>query len=149
VLTSEVEHRSNIISWQLLRDRLDINFVSVPIGDTDGFDLAAFEKRLTPQTKLVAIMHLFNLMCHVMAVEEIINLTHVKGANVLLNASQNIRRLIVISLHFLGINATVQPVCAWFYAKHDILEAILAGQGRYDSHNVSRRNNLPRFVVPL
>ena len=60
VVISELEHHSNIVPWQLLRDRVGIRLVVAPIDATGGLDLAAFAARLSPRTRLVAITHLAN-----------------------------------------------------------------------------------------
>ena len=60
VLISELEHHSNIVPWQLLRERLGIRLVVAPIDATGGLDLTAFEARLSARTRLVAITHLAN-----------------------------------------------------------------------------------------
>src|SRR5205814_3447026 len=47
VLISVLEHHSNIVPWQLLRDRLGIRLVVAPIDATGGLDLAGFETPLS------------------------------------------------------------------------------------------------------
>ena len=51
VLISVLEHHSNIVPWQLLRDRIGIRLVVAPIDATGGLDLAAFEAALSPRTR--------------------------------------------------------------------------------------------------
>ena len=53
VLISELEHHSNIVPWQILRDRIGIRLVVAPIDATGGLDFAAFEALLSPRTRLV------------------------------------------------------------------------------------------------
>ena len=60
VLISELEHHSNIVPWQILRDRIGIRLVVAPIDATGGLDLTAFEALLSPRTRLVAMTHLAN-----------------------------------------------------------------------------------------
>jgi cysteine desulfurase/selenocysteine lyase len=47
VLISVLEHHSNIVPWQLLRDRIGIRLVVTPLDATGGLDLADFEARLS------------------------------------------------------------------------------------------------------
>ena len=54
VLISVLEHHSNIVPWQLLRDRIGIRLVVAPLDATGGLDLAEFEARLSPRIRLVA-----------------------------------------------------------------------------------------------
>ena len=93
VLISELEHHSNIVPWQLLRDRIGIRLVVAPIDATGGLDLAAFEARLSPRTRLVAVTHIANATGAVVPVERIVTLAHRHRAKVLLDGSQAAPRL--------------------------------------------------------
>ena len=93
VLISELEHHSNIVPWQMLRDRIGIKLVVTPIDATGGLDLAAFEKLLNPRTKLVAVTHIANVTGTIAPVETIIRLAHAQGAKVLLDGCQAVPRL--------------------------------------------------------
>ena len=93
VLISVLEHHSNIVPWQLLRDRIGVRLVVAPIDATGGLDLAAFEAQLSPRTRLVAITHVANATGAVVPVETIVRLAHAKGAQVLIDGSQAAPRL--------------------------------------------------------
>jgi cysteine desulfurase / selenocysteine lyase len=93
VLISVLEHHSNIVPWQLLRDRIGIRLVVAPIDATGGLDLAGFEARLSPRTRLVAITHVANATGAVVPVETIVQLAHRQGAKVLIDGSQAAPRL--------------------------------------------------------
>src|SRR6266404_5032254 len=93
VLISVLEHHSNIVPWQLLRDRLGIRLVVAPIDATGGLDLAGFEARLSPRTRLVAITHVANATGAVVPLETIVRLAHRQGAKVLIDGSQAAPRL--------------------------------------------------------
>jgi len=93
VLISVLEHHSNIVPWQLLRDRIGIRLVVTPIDATGGLDLAGFEARLSSRTKLVAITHVANATGAVVPVEAIVQLAHRQGAKVLIDGSQAAPRL--------------------------------------------------------
>jgi len=93
VLISVLEHHSNIVPWQLLRDRIGIRLVVTPLDATGGLDLAGFEARLSPRTRLVAITHVANSTGAVVPVETIVQLAHRQGAKVLIDGSQAAPRL--------------------------------------------------------
>ena len=93
VILSELEHHSNIVPWQLLRDRIGFKILAVPIDATGGLDLAAYERLLSPRTKLVALTHISNVNGHIVPVETMIRLAHARGAKVLLDGAQAIPRL--------------------------------------------------------
>jgi cysteine desulfurase / selenocysteine lyase len=93
VLISELEHHSNIVPWQLLRDRIGIRLVVAPIDATGGLDLAEFEARLSPRTRLVAMTHVANATGALVPVERVVELAHRHGAKVLIDGSQAAPRL--------------------------------------------------------
>jgi cysteine desulfurase / selenocysteine lyase len=93
VVISELEHHSNIVPWQLLRDRLGIRLVVAPIDITGGLDLSAFEARLSPRTRFVAVTHMANATGALVPVERIVELAHRYGAKVLIDGSQAAPRL--------------------------------------------------------
>jgi cysteine desulfurase / selenocysteine lyase len=93
VLISVLEHHSNIVPWQLLRDRIGIRLVVAPLDATGGLDLAGFEARLSPRTRLVAITHVANATGTVVPVETVVRLAHRRGAKVLVDGSQAAPRL--------------------------------------------------------
>jgi cysteine desulfurase/selenocysteine lyase len=95
VLISELEHHSNIVPWQLLRDRLKIRLVVAPIEATGGLDLSGFEALLSPRTRLVAMTHLANASGARVPVETVVALAHRYGAKVLIDGSQAAPRLAV------------------------------------------------------
>src|SRR5262249_1689853 len=74
VLISELEHHSNIVPWQMLRDRLGVRLVVSPIDATGGLDLAAFEARLSARTRLVAMTHIANATGALIPIETVISL---------------------------------------------------------------------------
>ncbi len=95
VVISELEHHSNIVPWQLLRDRVGIRIVVAPIDATGGLDLAAFAARLSPRTRLVAITHLANATGALVPIEAVVELAHRVGARVLVDGCQAAPRLSV------------------------------------------------------
>jgi cysteine desulfurase/selenocysteine lyase len=81
------------VPWQLLRDRVGLKLVVAPIDATGGLDMAAFEKLLSPRTKLVAVTQLSNVTGAILPVESIVRLAHARGAKVLLDGCQAAPRL--------------------------------------------------------
>src|SRR5436853_6604640 len=61
IVISDLEHHSNIVPWQMLRDRLGLKLVVAPTDATGEFDLAAFAAVFTPRTRLVAVTHISNV----------------------------------------------------------------------------------------
>ena len=93
VVISEMEHHSNIVPWQFLRDRIGIELRIAPMAGDGGLDLAAFADLLTPRTKLVSVTHVANVTGHVVPVRSVIRLAHAAGAKVLLDGCQALPRI--------------------------------------------------------
>jgi cysteine desulfurase / selenocysteine lyase len=55
ILLSVLEHHSNIVPWQLLRDRTGVAIDVCPLTEDGRIDLDAAERMLTPAHKLVAL----------------------------------------------------------------------------------------------
>ncbi len=88
IILSALEHHSNIVPWQLLRDRRGLVIKVVPVDDTGAFRFAEYEKLLTRRTKLVAVTHVANSIGSINPVPEIIRAAHAAGAVVLIDGCQ-------------------------------------------------------------
>jgi cysteine desulfurase/selenocysteine lyase len=93
VVISELEHHSNIVPWQMLRERIGIKLVVAPIEPTGGLDMTALETLIGPKTKLVAITHIANAIGSLLPVETIVRLAHARGAKVLIDGCQAVPRM--------------------------------------------------------
>lgn len=88
VIISAIEHHSNIVPWQMLRDRKGIVLKVVPVDDRGAFMMEEYERLLGPRTRLVAVAHISNALGTVLPVAEITRLAHVQGAKVLIDGCQ-------------------------------------------------------------
>ena len=88
VLISALEHHSNIVPWQLACEATGATLRVAPIDDAGELLLDAFERLLTPRTRIVAITHMSNAIGTVTPAAEIVRLAHARGIPVLLDASQ-------------------------------------------------------------
>ena len=95
ILLSTLEHHSNIVPWQLLRDRTGIAIDVAPLTEDGRIDLDAVEAMLTPQHKLVALAHVSNVLGSVLDARRAANLAHCVGAKLLLDGCQAVPRLAV------------------------------------------------------
>ena len=95
ILLSTLEHHSNIVPWQLLRDRTGIAIDVAPLTEDGRIDLDAVEAMLTPQHKLVALAHVSNVLGSVLDARRAADLAHGVGAKLLLDGCQAVPRLTV------------------------------------------------------
>ena len=88
VLLTEMEHHSNIVPWQLLRDETGVALKVAPIDDDGMLIMDAFERLLTRRTKLVAVTQVSNALGTVTPLKEITERAHAVGAKVLVDGAQ-------------------------------------------------------------
>ncbi|MFM7027662.1 MAG: cysteine desulfurase [Chakrabartia sp.] len=88
ILISQLEHHSNIVPWQLLRDRRGIEIDVCPLTEDGEIDLDAAEKLLTPAHKLVAFAHVSNVLGSILDAKRAAVLAHKVGAKLLLDGCQ-------------------------------------------------------------
>ena len=89
VLVTEMEHHSNIVSWQLQAMKRGIVVKHLPITDDGRLDLSLLTSHLSPRTKLVSIAHVSNVLGTINPVEDIIKIAHAHGIPVLVDGAQS------------------------------------------------------------
>ena len=89
VIVTEMEHHSNIVSWQLQAMKRGIVVKHIPITDDGILCLDQLEQLITPKTKIVSIAHVSNVLGTVNPVEEIIRIAHEHGIPVLVDGAQS------------------------------------------------------------
>jgi len=90
ILVTELEHHSNFVPWQLVREKTGAKLVVVPVTDAGEVTLEAFRSKLSSRTKLVSVAHVSNALGTVLPIAEIIALAHDAGAKVLIDGAQGI-----------------------------------------------------------
>ena len=88
IVLSIMEHHSNIVPWHFHRERKGAVIKWVPVDAQGAFDLDAFEKLLSPRTKIVAITHMSNVLGTITPLRDIIKLAHAQNIPVLVDGSQ-------------------------------------------------------------
>jgi cysteine desulfurase / selenocysteine lyase len=91
VVISGMEHHSNIVPWQLLRDSHGIELRVAPVTDSGELDMAAYEALLEDgKVGLVAMTHMSNVLGTVIPAERVARIAHAHGAKVLFDGAQAI-----------------------------------------------------------
>jgi cysteine desulfurase/selenocysteine lyase len=88
VLVTGLEHHSNIVPWQLLCEEKGGVLRAAPIDDAGEVDLAAFERLLSPRTRIVSFAHVSNALGTVNPVRRMTELAHAAGAVVMVDGAQ-------------------------------------------------------------
>ncbi|MGL4496267.1 MAG: cysteine desulfurase [Beijerinckiaceae bacterium] len=95
IILSIMEHHSNIVPWHYWRERHGAVIKWAPVDDNGNFLLDAFEKLITPRTKVVAITHMSNMLGTITPLAEIVRIAHAHGIPVVADGSQGAVHLTV------------------------------------------------------
>ena len=91
VVISEMEHHSNIVPWQMLRDAHGVELRIAPITEAGEFDLESLSRLLEDgKVGLVALTHMSNVLGTYAPAARLARLAHAHGAKLLLDGSQAI-----------------------------------------------------------
>lgn len=88
VLITGLEHHSNIVPWQMLCEEKGATLRVAPIDDAGEVDMAAFERLLSPRTRVVSVAHVSNALGTVNPVRRMTDLAHAAGAVVMVDGAQ-------------------------------------------------------------
>lgn len=90
VIVSVMEHHSDIVPWQLLRERKGIVIRVIPMDDSGRLDLEAYERLFSERTRLVCVAQVSNVLGTVNPVKQMAATAHAHGAYMLVDGAQSI-----------------------------------------------------------
>ena len=93
VIISHMEHHSNIIPWQLIREEKGIKIKVIPINDKGELLLDELEKLITEKTKLISVLHVSNTLGTINPVKQIVDIAHSYNIPVLVDGAQSTAHL--------------------------------------------------------
>ena len=132
IVSTEMEHHSNLVPWQLVCQRAGAQMEFIRVGDDGKLILEDLEHHLARgNVKLVAINHVSNMLGTINPVETVIEQAHAAGALVLIDGAQSAPH-IALDLDNLGADfytASGHKMCGpmgsgVLYGKRSILEAM-------------------------
>ena len=152
ILTTDKEHNSNLVPWQILQGTKGITY-KIVISNTDNtFNLDAFRESMSDKVKLVSMVWTSNLDGVTIPVKEIIEIAHRYGAKVLLDATQaaghrkiDVKSLDVDFLVFSGHKILGPCGIGVLYGKQHLLENLnpfLTGGGTVSYSDYERHELL-------
>ncbi|MCS7207358.1 MAG: cysteine desulfurase [Dehalococcoidia bacterium] len=131
VLTSAMEHHSNLVPWQKVCAQTGATLRIIPLTPQGLLDMDAFQRMLSPRVRLVAITHMSNVLGSIVPVAEVARLAHSVGAVVLVDGAQSVPHMPVdvqaIDCDFLAFSAhkMLGPTgIGVLYGKLPLLEAM-------------------------
>ena len=131
IVITAMEHHSNIVPWQVLRDEQGAKLRVAPIDDDGQLMLDEFERLIGPRTKLVAVNHISNALGTINPVKRIVEIAHRHGAAVLVDGAQaaphmpvDVRELDCDFYVFSGHKLYGPTGIGVVYGKRELLEAM-------------------------
>jgi cysteine desulfurase/selenocysteine lyase len=130
ILTTQVEHHSNLVPWQLLAAKTGAELRYIKANDDGTLQLDDLDA-LLKGTKLVALAHVSNVLGSIAPLDVIVPRAHAAGALVLVDGAQSVPHLPVdvqaLDIDFLAVSG--HKMCAptgigFLYGKRALLEAM-------------------------
>jgi cysteine desulfurase / selenocysteine lyase len=139
IIVSEMEHHANIVPWQMIAEQTGAILRVIPINNAGELVMEAYQKLLSPKTKIVAITHLSNSLGTINDVIEITQLAHAIGAKVLIDGAQwvahhktDVEKIGCDFYVFSGHKIFGPTGIGVLYGRREILEAMPPYQGGGD-----------------
>ncbi|GKT11682.1 MAG: cysteine desulfurase/selenocysteine lyase [Thiomicrorhabdus sp.] len=139
VIVTEMEHHSNIVPWQLLRDELGIRLSVLRINQRGEVCLNALKGMVSEKTKLLSVTHMSNALGSINPIKEMVEIAHSVGAKVMVDGAQATPHMAVdvqdlgCDFYALSGHKMYGPTgIGVLYAKEALLEAMPPYQGGGD-----------------
>jgi cysteine desulfurase / selenocysteine lyase len=131
IVISALEHHSNIVPWQLLRDEIGFELRVIPITSDGDIDYAAAATLIDAHTAMLAITHVSNVLGTVIDLPRLIAMAKAQGARVLVDGCQAAPRLAVnvaqldCDFYTFSAHKLYGPTgIGVLWGKYDVLEAM-------------------------
>lgn len=89
IVITPMEHHSNIIPWQQVAKTSGATLKYIPLQEDGTIALADVEKTVTPNTKIVSVMYVSNVLGTINPVKEIAAIAHKNGAVMVVDGAQS------------------------------------------------------------
>ena len=93
IIITTMEHHSNIVPWQMVRDEKGLVLKVVDVDEEGAFHLSALEALITERTKIIAVPHVSNVLGTVLPVKQIAALAHKAGAILVVDGAQGVTHM--------------------------------------------------------
>ena len=93
IVITAMEHHSNIVPWQWVAEARGAHLKYAEVGLDGTLDLEQVARLITPRTRLVAMVHMSNVLGTINPVVEVAKLAHERGALMLVDGAQSVPHL--------------------------------------------------------
>ena len=90
IVLTEMEHHSNLVPWQHLAKTRHLNLKFIPVKDDGLLDLEVAKTLIGPNTGLLGLIHMSNVLGTINPIKELSQLAQSVGAAVLVDAAQSV-----------------------------------------------------------
>lgn len=140
ILVTEMEHHANIVPWQLIKSRRNLEVLPTPIDDNGDIIFEEFEDRLSDRTKIVALSHMSNAIGTINDVKKLIEIVRkntqakivLDGCQSVLHMPIDVKDLDCDFFVFSGHKLYGPSGVGVLYAKKEIMNSMLPYQGGGD-----------------
>jgi len=159
VLITKSEHASNVLPWFELAEEIGIKVNYIPLDNSLKITIDNVKKSITPNTKVISIAHITNVIGDKRPIEEIIKYAHKKGIKVVIDGAQSVPHTHIdvkkLNMDFLVFSA--HKMCGptgvgVLYVKEDHLKSIkpiIVGGGMnssFEYNGAKVYNNMPHLL---
>ena len=88
IILSEMEHHSNIVPWQLLREQAGAVLRVAPIRENGELDLQGYEDLFSDRTRFVSLTHVSNALGTINPIRQMVASARERGVPVLVDGAQ-------------------------------------------------------------
>lgn len=88
IVMTEMEHHASLVTWQQVAERTGAELRFLPVGNDGQVDLAEAADIIGPETALVTVVHVSNVMGSAVPVAELATMAHEEDALVLVDGAQ-------------------------------------------------------------
>ncbi|MBA1340252.1 MAG: cysteine desulfurase / selenocysteine lyase [Pelagibacterales bacterium] len=88
ILITELEHHSNYVPWNFLREKKGAVIKFVPVNKNGEIEIDEVKKHISIKTKIIAITHLSNVTGAIVPIKKIVDLAQTKKIPVLVDGTQ-------------------------------------------------------------
>lgn len=90
VITTEMEHHSNLVPWQLVAKETGAAIKYLPFDENGELSLRQLAEQISGRTKVISLVHVSNFLGTINPVKEMAALAHAAGAVVMIDAAQSV-----------------------------------------------------------
>ena len=136
IVVTELEHHSNLVPWQLVAKDRGATLKAVPVLADGTLDQAAFERLLSPRTRVVAFAHVSNVLGTINPVAEMVARARRVGAISVVDGAQAAPHLkldmsaLDCDFYVFSAHKMLGPTgIGVMYGRHAVLDRLEPGRG--------------------